>query len=191
MSSPSNPPPPPSSKRLPKFHDFVETESVTNVAQLKQDDAHGLLPLLANLGGESPGEGDETHAHTLASLGLADEELADEPAVDSGLAPDARLRDTVVAHLEVIGGPAKGKVFKLSHVTTVIGRSNASISIADPTMSRRQAVITFQGDHFRIRDEGGKNHTFLNGARLRAYAVRDGDTLVMGQTMLLFRVFDI
>lgn len=191
MCPPSNPPPPPSSKRLPKVHDFTETESVTSVAHIQHDDAHGLLPLLANLGGDDPGDGEETHAHSLKSLGLVEEELADEPPADSGLAPDSRIRDGVNATLEVIGGPAKGKVFRFSHVATVVGRTNASITIADPTISRRQAVITFQGDHFRIRDEGGRNATYLNGARLKAYSLRDGDTLVMGQTMLLFRVFDI
>ena len=58
----------------------------------------------------------------------------------------------------------------------------------DQRMSRSHASITYTGSEFRIRDEKSANGTFLNGSKVVEYAIRDGDKLLVGDTLLRFRV---
>jgi hypothetical protein len=154
-----------------------------------EKDARGLLPLLANLGGDDLGDddGEETRAFVLP-IAAPSNVLTAEPAPDSGLSPQSPLPETIHASLEVMAGPAKGVTFRLSRAMTTIGRAGADFTISDPTLSRQHASVLFHGDHFRVRDDGGRNATYLNGAKVREYNLRNGDTVMMGQTMLLFRI---
>jgi pSer/pThr/pTyr-binding forkhead associated (FHA) protein len=71
----------------------------------------------------------------------------------------------------------------------VIGRgSDADVRVDDPKVSRKHASIFYTGSEFRIRDESSINGTVLNGSRVVEYAIRDGDELVIGETLLRFRV---
>jgi pSer/pThr/pTyr-binding forkhead associated (FHA) protein len=74
-------------------------------------------------------------------------------------------------------------------VTTLIGRGHeADVRIRDARISRRHATIFFSGTEFRIRDEGSGNGTMLNGSRVVEYCVKDGDEIVVGRSILRFRV---
>jgi FHA domain len=58
----------------------------------------------------------------------------------------------------------------------VIGRGKAAgLSIKDPNISRRHAVIEEQGGAYYLVDLGSTNGTFVNGWRITRKAIADGD----------------
>src|SRR5262249_32985221 len=93
------------------------------------------------------------------------------------------------AKLVVLTGAGKGKEFAVTAPRTVIGRGeDASVSIADPSMSRHHAELIYGAAEFRVRDLESSNGTLLNGSAVEEYAVRNGDKLTMGETMFRFEV---
>lgn len=72
-----------------------------------------------------------------------------------------------------------------------IGRegSRANIVIDDPTVSRRHAVISADGDRVTVADCGSKNGTFVGGRRIAAQPVEllDGIDLRVGSVELIYR----
>lgn len=71
-----------------------------------------------------------------------------------------------------------------------IGRSDENeIILADPEVSRRHAVITVKdGLHASIKDKGTVNGTLVNGRRVENCDLYDGDTIVIGETILTVKV---
>jgi hypothetical protein len=68
-----------------------------------------------------------------------------------------------------------------------IGRSETSeIVLADPSVSREHAVVEIRAGEPVVRDLGSTNGTFVNGRRVRAQSLRDGDELVLGSTKMRF-----
>jgi adenylate cyclase len=68
-----------------------------------------------------------------------------------------------------------------------IGRSETSeIVLADPSVSREHAVVEIRAGEPVVRDLGSTNGTFVNGRRVRAQSLRDGDELVFGSTKMRF-----
>jgi hypothetical protein len=93
------------------------------------------------------------------------------------------------ARLEILSGPDAGTPFEFTMVRTVIGRgADADLRLHDSKMSKRHASITYTGSEFRIRDERSTNGTFLNGSKVVEYALRDGDKLLVGDTLLRFHL---
>jgi hypothetical protein len=71
------------------------------------------------------------------------------------------------------------------HGTLRIGRSEESeIVLLDPGVSRTHAIVEIAGGKAFVRDLGSTNGTFLNGRRIEAEALRDGDELRFGNTRL-------
>jgi DNA-binding winged helix-turn-helix (wHTH) protein len=80
----------------------------------------------------------------------------------------------------------------LSRGDHVLGRSNeAAVFVDDVGVSRHHARITI-GDHdATLEDLGSKNGTVLNGRAIDAPALlADGATIVLGATVLRFRVLE-
>lgn len=109
-------------------------------------------------------------------------------------APPPRIGDTLVAgvaswgRLSIVGGPANPATFPLGGSEVLIGRaSDLPVSIeGDPTISRRHARIT-RSAQVMIEDLGSSHGTFVNGRRISGpTALRDGDTVTLGQTSLRF-----
>ncbi len=101
----------------------------------------------------------------------------------------AALPRYVQARIEVMGGPSARDPFDVTMVRTMIGRGPAAdLRIKDTNMSKRHATIFFADGEFRIRDEKSTNGTFLNGSKVVEYAIRDGDKVLVGDTLLRFRV---
>lgn len=70
-----------------------------------------------------------------------------------------------------------------------IGRSEeGEIFLNDPSVSRTHAVVDVTGEHAVVRDLGSTNGTFLNGRRVEAGPLRDGDELRFGNTRMRFEV---
>ncbi len=90
--------------------------------------------------------------------------------------------------LEVIEGPDLGGVFPLpKDEPQLIGRSSEALPLSDPTISRRHAELTPDGETWYLRDLSSANGTFLNGRLLTdRISLRIGDEVGCGAT--LFRL---
>src|SRR5512146_3234241 len=82
---------------------------------------------------------------------------------------------TFSAHLDWFGRsvPVRGD-------DLVIGRSGADLDVDDRGVSRRHARLSRGPDGWTLMDLGSTNGTFLNGVRVRAARLRDGDEIRVG-----------
>lgn len=67
------------------------------------------------------------------------------------------------------------------------GPGNDLVLAHDPAVSSEHATVWLEDGHGWIRDLGSRNGTFVNGARIRATALRDGDTIEIGAVTLVAR----
>jgi len=74
----------------------------------------------------------------------------------------------------------------------LLGRSpDVAVFVDDPGVSRHHSRITVGADGATLEDLGSKNGTILNDRRVTtAIALTDGDGIVLGATVLKFRIFD-
>lgn len=84
-------------------------------------------------------------------------------------------------------GKNKGKTFPLGGDVLVLGRDKeADILIEDKGVSRRHAEIFKIDDIFFVRDLDSRNGTFVNEKQIDKDMLREGDVIMIGQTMLVF-----
>src|SRR5574341_628443 len=70
-----------------------------------------------------------------------------------------------------------------------IGRHyDNTIILHDPALSRFHARLDYQNGRFYIQDLSSSNGVFVNDAKVRRREIKDFDRLMLGETMLLFRV---
>jgi pSer/pThr/pTyr-binding forkhead associated (FHA) protein len=70
--------------------------------------------------------------------------------------------------------PLDGKVVHLGRAGT------ADVRIEDPRVSRRHAIVVRYGRHVRVLDDRSSAGTFVNGARIIATDLADGDVIRLG-----------
>lgn len=100
---------------------------------------------------------------------------------------DETLPSFLEAYLEIVSGPDAQRRIRVTKAATVVGRGeDADARVHDTSLSKRHATILYTGSEFRIRDEGSTNGTLLNGSKVIEYALRDGDKLLVGDTLLRF-----
>jgi pSer/pThr/pTyr-binding forkhead associated (FHA) protein len=69
----------------------------------------------------------------------------------------------------------------------LIGRATScDFVVYDPTVSSRHAELERVGDGWLIRDVGSRNGTRVNGWLVKEQRLRDGDTLMFGESVFLF-----
>ncbi|MFN0253860.1 MAG: sigma 54-interacting transcriptional regulator [Kofleriaceae bacterium] len=72
-----------------------------------------------------------------------------------------------------------------------IGRdANMQVALDDTKVSRHHATITREGTDWVLVDAESRHGTFVNGARVTRQALRDGDQLQLGSTVLRFEQLD-
>lgn len=87
--------------------------------------------------------------------------------------------------LEVVRG--QGGPYLLTGENATIGRSEeATITLKDPSSSRKHASIERTGRGWMLNDLGSANGTYLNGATVKESALQDGDIILIGNTELRF-----
>lgn len=95
---------------------------------------------------------------------------------------------TNAAMLIVVSGPKIGAFFEVFDDLVTIGRDPESdITLNDPTVSRRHAVIHRDGSAFTIRDVGSRNGTYLHQKKLAAESpLPSNEELQIGIFRMLF-----
>jgi pSer/pThr/pTyr-binding forkhead associated (FHA) protein/tRNA A-37 threonylcarbamoyl transferase component Bud32 len=94
------------------------------------------------------------------------------------------------AEIVVQEGVEKGRVLSLRPSKVIeIGREG-NFRLEDPALSRHHCKVRFDGADYRLEDPGSTWGTFVNGAKVKSYALRSGDRIKIGNHVLLFRVVD-
>jgi signal transduction histidine kinase len=92
-----------------------------------------------------------------------------------------------VPRLIVIRGVDEGKQFELTAPTITVGRHSANaVSLHDTQVSRRHLELRAAAGGYEMCDLGSGNGTLLNGQPVRSAPLRSGDTISIGQTILMF-----
>lgn len=93
--------------------------------------------------------------------------------------------------LIVAAGPQSGTRFELEGEST-LGRSLENrIVLEDRAVSRRQCVVLETASGYSISDSGSRNPTRVNGVAIGEAALRSGDQIEVGQTVLLFEAASV
>src|SRR5215210_5224274 len=86
--------------------------------------------------------------------------------------------------LRMRDGPLAGERFDIEG-EVVVGRTNADITIEDPLISRRHAVIRAVDSALEIEDLGSLNGTVVNSEKLSApRRLQPGDVIMVGATTI-------
>src|SRR4051812_2209269 len=139
-----------------------------------------------------PGLADAVGASADTSIWCGTDLLPPEtPITDSRLRTGVRLRlgaalapseRSGVLALQVVGGPAAGRVLPLGRGRLTIGRApDNDLVLPDPGVSRRHAVLEISDSAIRVHDAGSANGTWLDGKRLTA----DDELLPVGSIVRL------
>jgi hypothetical protein len=79
------------------------------------------------------------------------------------------------------------KLIALERPITHIGRGLvADVRLEDSQVSRRHAILAVRGDGARILDDRSYNGTFVNGRRVTAQHLTDGDVLRFGRAVFRY-----
>ncbi|RKZ13352.1 hypothetical protein DRQ53_03620 [bacterium] len=91
------------------------------------------------------------------------------------------LRNYHVA-LVTLEGPGEGENVPVTRLPFIIGRGNQATMIIDnETISRNHAEIRLSADgRLEVLDKGSSNGSFVNGERVTAALIDDGDQIRFG-----------
>jgi signal transduction histidine kinase len=98
------------------------------------------------------------------------------------------------AQITVLRGVDAGRRIPLGEPAADIGRGTASLAICltDPLVSRAHARISRdRAGRLTVEDTRSRYGTFVNGTRVSRAALASGDTIVVGNTALLFDYRDV
>jgi diguanylate cyclase (GGDEF)-like protein len=93
---------------------------------------------------------------------------------------------TRTAYLIMINGRHVGKMYKIDTDKIVLGRApDVDVKIDDEGVSRRHAIIRYEGDNLVVRDNNSTNGVFVNGTKVDGYILREGDRVQIGSNTIL------
>jgi two-component system NtrC family sensor kinase len=92
-----------------------------------------------------------------------------------------------MATLFVLRGRDQGKRYELDRSVITVGRDSSNIiQLHDTEVSRRHAEIRQEEGRFFIVDLTSSNGTYVNNQRVERHALKNGDRLQIGRTLLLY-----
>jgi two-component system, NtrC family, sensor kinase len=92
-----------------------------------------------------------------------------------------------MASLFVIRGRDQGKRFELNRPMATVGRdSSNAIQLHDTEVSRRHAEIRQDDSHHQLIDLVSSNGTFVNNQRIERQALKNGDRVQIGRTLMIY-----
>jgi signal transduction histidine kinase len=99
----------------------------------------------------------------------------------------AQRKEHRVPRLIVIRGVDEGKQFELKGGPVTVGRHSANaVPLHDTQVSRRHLELRSSPGGYELIDLGSGNGTLLNGQPVRSAPLRSGDTIALGQTVMMF-----
>lgn len=132
-----------------------------------------------------PATGDTQPLATNRALGLdappndtAVARLRNETGPQTFLVPDASL--------EPVDDSTDGARFRLGVVTSIGRSAENHIRLVKAGVSRKHAVIRLTERGFVLEDLGSQNGTFVNGARVPAHDLANGDEIWIGDVKVRF-----
>ena len=94
--------------------------------------------------------------------------------------------------LMCLTGPNKCESYVLVGNRIIIGRGEkADIRLNDTKSSREHAEITKVGENYVVTDLGSQNGILVNDAKTKQSTFKEGDKLIIGQTVLKFARFEV
>jgi len=92
------------------------------------------------------------------------------------------------ARLVIIRGTPQGKSFELTDPNMYLGRdASADITVNDPNVSRKHALVSTTKEGIVIKDNGSTNGTYVNDKRIsQTITLRKEDMIKVGNTILKF-----
>ncbi|MFO0844219.1 MAG: FHA domain-containing serine/threonine-protein kinase [Gemmataceae bacterium] len=95
--------------------------------------------------------------------------------------------------LVVTTGPDKDRKFTLNvGPDLMLGRSaTAQYQLSDPRVSRNHAQVLLDGDQVTLVCNGGSGGTFVNGQKVSRQALKPGDVVKVGDSLLRLQVGDL
>jgi pSer/pThr/pTyr-binding forkhead associated (FHA) protein len=107
-----------------------------------------------------------------------------EPAVDDDAREDSsgKLTGAFAWALTIEGGPQTGLTYVLGPGNTVAGRGpDSAIFLPDVTVSREHVRFAVDASGLSMTDLGSTNGTYVNGQRLTAGMLKEGDQMMIGK----------
>lgn len=107
-----------------------------------------------------------------------------QPIAQATSAPPSSFSPPSSFALVAVDGPASGKRFPLpADAELVAGREAPDIKLdGDSAASRRHAAFIATPAGVEVRDLNSTNGTYVNGVKITAMALREGDTVRIGST---------
>jgi molybdopterin converting factor small subunit len=85
--------------------------------------------------------------------------------------------------------PERDDVYELTRPRMYVGRgAEASLRLADATVSRLHGVLCLEGGEAFVEDASSTNGVFVNGKRVQRAALKDGDTVTFGTARYQYRI---
>lgn len=95
----------------------------------------------------------------------------------------------LVATLRVVEGPDRGNSVRLDNPVSAVGRGTAcALILTDTRVSATHIQIAFRNGEFRLRDAESTNGTLLNGSPVAEFALKDGDQIRIGRTVIRMEI---
>ncbi|NLE50902.1 MAG: FHA domain-containing protein [Chloroflexi bacterium] len=100
-----------------------------------------------------------------------------------------RPADMPLAWLEGRAGAAVGHRDVLRYADVLVGRSTScDVQVSDPKVSRRHFLVRYANGQFFMQDQQSSRGTKVNGERVMAQRLEDGDQIAFGDSLMVFRV---
>jgi pSer/pThr/pTyr-binding forkhead associated (FHA) protein len=110
-----------------------------------------------------------------------------DPTIPTSIVVARRGRDVRPHSLEQIEGEGAPQRIVLDKPELIIGRAeDAGIRLPTQRASRQHAILKRQGVDYVIRDNDSRNGVFLNGVRVHAAALRDGDIVQVVDAIFVY-----
>jgi pSer/pThr/pTyr-binding forkhead associated (FHA) protein len=91
--------------------------------------------------------------------------------------------------LRVRQGPDTGREWRVTDELVVGRGGDSDVVLADPTVSRRHASVSAEGETAVVEDLGSSNGTFVNGDRVvDPSRAAEGDEIRIGDSLLEVRI---
>lgn len=92
-------------------------------------------------------------------------------------------------YLGLEDGKGRVLVIPIDDKITHIGRAGTSdLRFEDPRVSRRHAILVRYGSHVRVLDDRSSEGTFVNGMRIVATDLLDGDVVRLGPVAFTYTI---